>query len=370
MGIKRDLRHRIIRHAKINIEDPSSFDFGYLLNVAEQITKTSNFDRFLKASDRARSGINKLIKRTRVPATQRVPLPQAADSTVPPVTRATAPAASDPRLDQVIRGIEKLSVYMGQLATQQQPLPQYASPPPPPLVQNWISHQFGQQLSSPRANARQLYTQRPPEYASRGSAGNAGTTGEFTGPGPGIASGPPAGFQGQPDPLKCFLCKGPYFKSQCPRIGEIDQWINFGNRYAILWADDHTPYKYDYNSRILPIDFIKKERPARAARNAGGTQGRVYSKTGHGSGQDSRIYQSSTRGALVIDSISDQDSDSEYNTVSGNLGRYEETTYQVAPAEFDLEGYAASQDNRRGRGRLFKQQLPQQPQYNNQRGNH
>ena len=140
MGMKRDLRHRIIRHAKINIEDPSFFDFGHLLNVAGQIAKTSNFDRFLKASDRARSGVDELIKRTRVPTTQRVPLPQAADPTVPPVVRATAPAASDPRLDQVIRGMEKLSVYMGQLITQQQPLPQYAFPPPLPLVQNWISH--------------------------------------------------------------------------------------------------------------------------------------------------------------------------------------------------------------------------------------
>ena len=123
MGMKRDLRHRIIRHAKINIEDPSSFDFSYLLNVAGQIAKTSNFDCFLKASDRARSGIDELIKRIRVPATQRVPLPQAADPIVPPVARATAPAASDPRLNQIIRGIEKLSVYIGQLATQQQPLP-------------------------------------------------------------------------------------------------------------------------------------------------------------------------------------------------------------------------------------------------------
>ena len=56
--------------------------------------------------------------------------------------------------------------------------------------------------------------------------------------------------------------------------------------------------------------------------------------------------------------------------MSGNLGRYEETTYQVAPAEFDLEGYAASQDNRRGRGRPPKQQLPQQPQHGSQRGDH
>ena len=370
MGMKRDLRHRTIRHAKINIEDPSSFDFGHFLNVAGQIAKTSNFDYFLKASDRARSGVDELIKRTRVPATQRVLLPQAADPIVPPVVRATAPAASDPRLDQVIRGMEKLSVHMGQLATQQQPLPQYASPPPPPPVQDWTSHQFGQQPSGPRANARQPYTQRPPGYASRGSAGNVGTTGELTGPGPGVASGPPAGSQRQPDPLKCFLCKGPHFKSQCPRIGEIDQWIDFGDRYAILWADDHTPYEHDYNSRMLPIDFIKEEGPARAARNAGGTQGRVYPETGHESGQDSRIHQSSTRGALVIDSISDQDSDSEYDTVSGNLGRYEETTYRVAPAEFDLEGYAASQDNRRSRGRPPKQQLPQQPQHGSQRGDH
>ena len=99
MGIKRDLRHRIIRHVKINIKDPSFFDFGHLLNVAEQIIKTLNFDRFLKASDRARSGIDKFIKRIRVPVIQRVPLPQAADPIMPPVIRATAPAASDPRLD-------------------------------------------------------------------------------------------------------------------------------------------------------------------------------------------------------------------------------------------------------------------------------
>ena len=99
MGMKRDLRHRTIRYAKINIKDPSSFDFDHLLNMAGQIAKTSNFDRFLKASDRARSGIDKLIKRTRVPVTQRVLLPQAADPIVPPVIRATALAASDPRLD-------------------------------------------------------------------------------------------------------------------------------------------------------------------------------------------------------------------------------------------------------------------------------
>ena len=72
--MKRDLRHRIIRHVKINIKDPSFFNFNYFLNAAEQIAKTSNFDRFLKASDRARSGIDKFIKRTRVPAIQRVPL--------------------------------------------------------------------------------------------------------------------------------------------------------------------------------------------------------------------------------------------------------------------------------------------------------
>ena len=72
--MKRDLRHRIIWYIKINIKDPSFFDFNYLLNVAGQIIKTSNFDRFLKASDRARSGIDKFIKRIRVPATQRVPL--------------------------------------------------------------------------------------------------------------------------------------------------------------------------------------------------------------------------------------------------------------------------------------------------------
>ena len=132
--MKRDLRHRIIRHAKINIKDFSFFNFNYFLNVAGQIIKTSNFNRFLKASDRARSGVNKLIKRTRVPIIQRVLLPQAADPIVPPIIRATAPAASDLRLDQIIRGIEKLSVYMGQLAIQQQPLPQYASPPPPPSI--------------------------------------------------------------------------------------------------------------------------------------------------------------------------------------------------------------------------------------------
>ena len=72
--MKRDLRHKIIRYIKINIKNSSSFDFDYLLNVAEQIIKTLNFNRFLKASDRARSNINKFIKKTRVPATQRVPL--------------------------------------------------------------------------------------------------------------------------------------------------------------------------------------------------------------------------------------------------------------------------------------------------------
>ena len=35
MGIKKDLRHRIIRHAKINIKDPSFFDFNYFLNVVK-----------------------------------------------------------------------------------------------------------------------------------------------------------------------------------------------------------------------------------------------------------------------------------------------------------------------------------------------
>ena len=118
MGIKRDLRHRTIQHVKINIKNFFFFDFNHLLNVAGQIVKTSNFDYFLKASDRARSGINEFIKKIRVSATQRVLLPQAADPIVPPVIRATALAASDPRLDQVIRGIEKLSVYIGQLATQ------------------------------------------------------------------------------------------------------------------------------------------------------------------------------------------------------------------------------------------------------------
>ena len=72
MGMKRDFRHKIIRHAKINIKNPSFFDFNYFLNVAGQIIKTSNFDRFLKASDRARSGIDKFIKKIRVPITQRV----------------------------------------------------------------------------------------------------------------------------------------------------------------------------------------------------------------------------------------------------------------------------------------------------------
>ena len=72
MGIKKNLRHRIIRYAKINIKNPSFFNFNYLLNVAEQITKTSNFNYFLKASDRARSGINKFIKKIRVFITQRV----------------------------------------------------------------------------------------------------------------------------------------------------------------------------------------------------------------------------------------------------------------------------------------------------------
>ena len=114
--MKRDLCHKTIRYIKINIKDPSSFNFSHLLNVAEQIIKTSNFDRFLKTSDRTRSGINKFIKKTRVPTTQRVLLPQAADPIVPSIIHIIIPAASDPRLDQVIRGIEKLSVYIGQLA--------------------------------------------------------------------------------------------------------------------------------------------------------------------------------------------------------------------------------------------------------------
>ena len=67
MGIKRDLRHRIIRYIKINIKNLSFFDFDYLLNVAGQIIKILNFDRFLKASDRARSSINKFKKKIRVP---------------------------------------------------------------------------------------------------------------------------------------------------------------------------------------------------------------------------------------------------------------------------------------------------------------
>ena len=70
IDIKRDLRHRIIRYIKINIKNSSSFNFNHFLNVAKQIAKTSNFDRFLKASDRARSGINEFIKRIRVPTTQ------------------------------------------------------------------------------------------------------------------------------------------------------------------------------------------------------------------------------------------------------------------------------------------------------------
>ena len=66
MGIKRDLRHRIIRHIKINIKNPSFFDFNYFLNVAKQIIKILNFNHFLKTSDWARSGINKFIKKIRV----------------------------------------------------------------------------------------------------------------------------------------------------------------------------------------------------------------------------------------------------------------------------------------------------------------
>ena len=72
MGIKRDLRYKIIRYIKINIKDLSFFNFNYLLNVAEQIIKILNFNRFLKISDRARSGINKFIKKIRVPVIQRV----------------------------------------------------------------------------------------------------------------------------------------------------------------------------------------------------------------------------------------------------------------------------------------------------------
>ena len=67
MGIKRDLRHRIIRYIKINIKNFSFFNFNYFLNVAGQIIKILNFNYFLKASDRARSGINKFIKKIRVP---------------------------------------------------------------------------------------------------------------------------------------------------------------------------------------------------------------------------------------------------------------------------------------------------------------
>ena len=74
MSIKRDLRYKIIRYIKINIKNSSFFNFNYFLNVAGQIIKISNFDRFLKASDRARSGINKFIKRIRVPIIQRVSL--------------------------------------------------------------------------------------------------------------------------------------------------------------------------------------------------------------------------------------------------------------------------------------------------------
>ena len=65
--MKKDLRHRIIQYIKINIKDFSFFNFGYLLNVAEQIIKILNFNRFLKTSNRARSNINKFIKKIRVP---------------------------------------------------------------------------------------------------------------------------------------------------------------------------------------------------------------------------------------------------------------------------------------------------------------
>ena len=61
--MKRDLRHKIIRYTKINIKNPSFFNFNYFLNVAEQIIKILNFNCFLKASDRARSSINKFIKK-------------------------------------------------------------------------------------------------------------------------------------------------------------------------------------------------------------------------------------------------------------------------------------------------------------------
>ena len=42
--------------------------------MAEQIIKISNFNYFLKASDRARSDIDKFIKKIRVSIIQRMPL--------------------------------------------------------------------------------------------------------------------------------------------------------------------------------------------------------------------------------------------------------------------------------------------------------
>ena len=67
--------------------------------MAGQIAKISNFNYFLKASDRARSNINKFIKKIRVFTTQRVPLPQIANLIVPLIIRVIASATSDPRLD-------------------------------------------------------------------------------------------------------------------------------------------------------------------------------------------------------------------------------------------------------------------------------
>ena len=112
IDIKRDLCHRIIRYIKINIKDLYFFNFNYFLNVAKQIAKISNFNYFLKTSNRARSNINKFIKKIRVPATQRVPLSQTVNPIVFLIIYATALAASDPRLNQIIQGIEKLSVYI------------------------------------------------------------------------------------------------------------------------------------------------------------------------------------------------------------------------------------------------------------------
>ena len=68
MNIKKDFYYRIIRYAKINIKNFSFFNFNYFLNVAGQIIKILNFDYFLKTSDRARSDINKFIKKIRVSA--------------------------------------------------------------------------------------------------------------------------------------------------------------------------------------------------------------------------------------------------------------------------------------------------------------